>query len=187
MSSNTFTVDQYHRMIDNGVVRGEDSVELLEGKVVHQQAKSPLHCCATGGLRDILTRLMPLGYFVSTHAAVTLSNSETEPDISAIRGERQRFAKRHPTSADVALLVEVSDKSMTRNGGAKKRIYAESNISQYWIVNLVDRQIEVYRRPDAAAGKFRDGKIYGLQEDVPVMVDAKRLGTLRLEQLLPWQ
>src|SRR5437762_1340115 len=84
------------------------------------------------------------------------------------------------TEADAALFVEVSDTTLTQDRGPKKRIYARANIPQYWIINLVDRQIEMYREPDAAAGEYRQPTMYGPQDEVPVVIDGKMIGTLRL-------
>jgi Uma2 family endonuclease len=179
------SVEQYHQMIDAGILTEDDPVELLDGVLVRKMPKYPLHAYVTEELREWFARALPAGYFASSQEPVTLPTSEPEPDGTVIRGQRRAFAKRHPHPADVALLSEVADSSLSRDRGSKKRIYARANIQQYWIINLIDHQIEVYRDPDAAAGDYRQHTIYAMQDEVPVIIDGQTIGTLRLADLLP--
>ena len=179
------SVEQYHQMIDAGILTEDDPVELLDGVLVRKMPKHPLHPFVTDGLREWLISVLPAGYFTKAQDPVTLPTSEPEPDISVIRGQRQAFVKRHPQAADAVLFVEVSETTLAQDRGPKKRIYARANIPQYWIINLVDRQIEVFRDPDAAAGDYRQQAIHGVQDELPVVIDGKTIGKLRLAELLP--
>jgi len=179
------SVDQYHEMIRTGILTDEDPVELLDGCLVRQTPKYPLHSFVTQELRDWFARTLPPAYFVNAQEPVTLPTSEPEPDITIVRSQRQMFAARHPASADVPLLVEVSDSTLTRDRTSKKGIYASAGIVQYWIINLIDRQIEVCTEPHEATGDYRQRIVYLVQQEAPVIVDGKTIGTIRLEQLLP--
>ena len=179
------SVEQYHQMIDAGILTEDDPVELLDGVLVRKMPKHPLHPFVTDGLREWLISVLPAGCFTKAQDPVTLPTSEPEPDISVIRGQRQAFVKRHPQAADAVLFVEVSETTLAQDRGPKKRIYARANIPQYWIINLVDRQIEVFRDPDAAAGDYAQPMIYGVQDELPVVIDGKTIGKLRLAELLP--
>lgn len=181
------SVDQYHEMIRAGILTDEDPVELLDGYLVRQMPKYPLPSFVTQELRDWFAKVLPPDYFANAQEPVTLPTSEPEPDVSVIRGKRHGFASRHPGSADVVLLTEVADSSLTRDRGSKKRIYALAGIVEYWIINLIDRQIEVYTEPDMTTGDYRRHNFYSPQQEVPVIVDRKSLGTIRLEQLLAKQ
>ena len=91
---------------------------------------------------------------------------EPEPDIAIVRGTDADYRRRIPTAADVALLVEVSDSTLGQDRGMKLAAYARDGIAVYWIVNLVDRQVEVYTRP-VKAGRYRSRKDYKPGQHVP--------------------
>jgi Uma2 family endonuclease len=179
------SVDQYHQMIQAGILSSDDPVELLDGCLVRKMPKNPLHCYVSELLRERLAGLLPAGYFTSSQNPVTLTASEPEPDVLLIRGARADFVARHPHPSDIVLLVEVADTSLTRDRGAKKRIYAQAGIANYWVINLVNKQIEVYQEP--AGIDYGKQAISGPNEDVAIIVDGKALGSVRLAQLLPAQ
>ncbi len=179
------SVDQYHEMIRTGILTSEDPVELLDGCLVRKMPKSPLHRYMTEVMRERLADMLPPGYYTDSQEPVTLPTSEPEPDVSLIRGFRADYAKRHPYPADILLLVEVADSSLAVDRGSKKRLYALAGIVEYWIVNLVDKQIEVYRQPDMATGEYVEHRVYAIDEDVPVMVAGQTIGSVRLANLWP--
>lgn len=179
------SVERYHQMIDAGILTTDDPVELLDGYLVRKMPKHAMHRFVTDELRDWFNSVLPAGYHTMAQDPVTLPTSEPEPDNSVIRGQRRMFAKRHPHASETVLLVEVSDTTLAHDRGQKKRVYAKANITQYWIVNLVDRQIEVYADPDPAAGDYRQQSVYRVNDEFQVSIDGNLVGTLRLEQLLP--
>ena len=174
-------------MIDAGILTTDDPVELLEGSLVQKMPKSPAHCLATQLVRESLeTTMLPL-HFVDTHWPVTLPDSEPEPDVTVIRGEPEQFRERHPGPSDIALLVEVADATLVRDQRSKKRIYAKAGIAVYWIVNLVDRRIEVYTEATGPTEKpdYRSKHFYGATKEVPVVLDGREVGRLKVKDLLP--
>src|SRR5206468_585277 len=107
---------------------------------------NPPHSLSKGLLKDLLALLLATDYFMREQDPTTTDDSEPEPDISAVRGKRRDYEIRHPTAADTGLLVEVSDSSLQRDR-EKRRVYARAGYPLYWIVNIPDRQIEVYTQP----------------------------------------
>jgi Uma2 family endonuclease len=93
---------------------------------------------------------MPAGWHVRNQAPDTLTNSEPEPDLALVRGDRGAHRRRHPIPSEIALVVEVSETTLDTDR-FKGRTYGSAGISEYWIINLVDRCVEVYARPDAAS------------------------------------
>ncbi len=142
-----FSVAEYHRLIELGFLTEDDNLELLEGYLVHKMSRNPPHDAAIQkGTRKWL-RLLPPGWDLRVQSAITLSESEPEPDFAIVRGDETAYTTRHPTPADIGLVVEVSDATLPGDRDDKGRIYARAGIPCYWIVNLVDRQVEEYSSP----------------------------------------
>src|SRR4051794_25827791 len=90
------TVDQYHRMIDAGVFRSEDRVELLEGWLVKKVTRNPPHESAISLTEGELLSLLPATCFARIQGSITLSDSEPEPDLAVVLGPRRRYDDHHP-------------------------------------------------------------------------------------------
>jgi Uma2 family endonuclease len=180
-----FSVEQYHRMIESGAFTEDDRLELIEGWVVQQMAKGPGHEYAVGQGEELLRARIPAGWHVRNQAPITLASSEPEPDLTIVRGDRAAYRQRHPVASEVALVVEVSDTSLTTDR-VKGKTYGAAGIAEFWIINLVDRRIEVYTRPDVASElgyasrkMFRDG------ETIALHLAGQDLGMLAVSALLP--
>jgi Uma2 family endonuclease len=145
------TVDQYHELIRIGSLTDDDRVELLEGSLVRRMRKSPTHSMATRLTLKVLESLALVDSYVEVHGPITLQESEPEPDVAVVRGDPCQYPDRHPGAQDVALIVEVADLSLQRDRTLKKRLYAQASIPVYWIINLSDRQLEVYTEPSGPA------------------------------------
>jgi Uma2 family endonuclease len=141
------SVAQYHQMIRTGILADDDPVEHLEGWLITKLGKNPPHRFSTETMRELLERMVPAGWYVEAQEPVTAEASEPERDIAVIRGSRRQFADSHPGAADLGLVIEVADSSLTRDRTIRKRIYAGMAIREYWIVNLIDRRVEVYTEP----------------------------------------
>ena len=156
--------DEYHRMIEGGFFDGK-RVELLDGEVLRMPAQLTPHAVAVGLTRRIVEAAFGTDYDVRIQAPITLSrHSEPEPDVLAALGAPMDYMSHHPGPAEIALLVEVSDSTLQRDRGRKARAYARAGITDYWIVNIVDRQLEVHRDP-LPDGQYQDVRAYG-PEDV---------------------
>src|SRR5437016_4994181 len=103
-------------------------------------------------------RVLPAGWDLRVQSAITLTESEPEPDFAIVRGDESAYLTRHPTTADIGLVVEVSDSTLPGDRDDKGRIYARAGIPCYWIVNLVDRQVEVHTLPSGPVADPRSGQ-----------------------------
>jgi Uma2 family endonuclease len=155
-----FTVAEYHRMAAAGIL-GEDSrVELIRGQIVDLAPIGAPHL----GMVNRLTRLLP--GVLSGRGMLSVQNpvrlddgSEPEPDIAVLRPRADDYATATPCPSDVLLLIEVADTSLDDDRLIKVPLYAESGIAECWVVNLVDRVVEVYRQP--ANGRYAEVRRVG--------------------------
>jgi Uma2 family endonuclease len=171
-----WTVSEYHELIRLGVLREGDPYELIEGWLVTKMTKNPPHESAVSYLSDILVKSLPPNWRCRTQCAITLRDGEPEPDLAVIKGPHSRYRAQHPTPEDIALVIEVSDATLVQDQGVKLRSYARAGITgitDYWIVNLVDQQIEVYTQPlvEQNLPRYATKQVYGQGKLVPLMID----------------
>jgi Uma2 family endonuclease len=181
------TVSQYHQLLEAGILKDRDPIELLEGWLVEKLTETPPHSLASELVREQLEGIVPSGWHVQSPHPVTTGDSEPEPDASVVRGKRRDYKNRHPGPKDVGLTVEVADSSLELDRTTKKRVYARAEIPTYWIINLIDRQVEVYTGPTrrGAQPDYRTCRIYGPDDEVPVVLDGKEVGRVPVHELLP--
>jgi Uma2 family endonuclease len=182
----TFTVDEYHEMIDAGILTDEDKVELLEGYLVLKMPKNPPHESTVRRLNARLLRLIPSGWVLSCQGPVTFTESEPEPDFTLFRGSEGDYDQRHPGPTDVGLLIEVAESSLERDRTDKARIYARAAIPVYWIVNLIDRRIEVLTDPTGPDPDphYRTTRVFGPGMAVPVELDGVTIATIPVDDII---
>ncbi len=182
-----FSVAEYHKLIEIGLLTEDDNIELLDGFLVHKMSRNPPHDAAIQKILKRLFRILPPDWDLRVQSAVTLSSSEPEPDLAIVRGDETRYLTNHPGPTDIGLVIEVADSTLDSDRRDKGRIYAEAGISTYWIVNLVDRQIEVYTLPSGATATpaFAQRKDYRMGDDVPLRLDVAVLGNILVQELLP--
>ena len=143
-----WTRDEYYTMAEAGLFRG-NRVELIEGQVVEMSPMGSAHATAIVLAGNVLEDAFAHGYVVRWQMPLALSkHSEPEPDIAVVRGNVRDYAQQHPDTA--VLVVEVSDTSLGYDRTTKAALYAEAGIEEYWIVNLVEHQMEVCRQPQPA-------------------------------------
>lgn len=141
-----WTVEEYDRLGELGAF-GKD-VELIRGIIVRKMSKSPLHRFIALSLYDLLSKLLPGGFFAMHESPLRLGGSEPEPDVSVVRGQKSDFRDRHPSTAALVIEVAVTSVELDR---ANASLYAEARVEEYWIVMPMECQVEVYRRPLAGA------------------------------------
>jgi len=180
-----FSVAEYHKLIEIGLLTEDDGLELLDGFLVHKMSRNPPHDAAIQKIQKRLFRLLPPDWDLRIQSAVTLSRSEPEPDLAVVRGDETRYLANHPGPPDIGLVIEVSDSTLDADRIDKGRIYAEAAIACYWIVNLVDRQIEVYTLPSGATAAFAHRQDYPLGTDVPLLLDGTIAATISVTDFLP--
>jgi Uma2 family endonuclease len=173
-------------MIDNGILGEDDPVEFLDGCLITKMSKTPRHRKANVRLNRVLARLVPPAYHYEFQDPITLRSSEPEPDASIIRGDPDDY-ERHPGPGDTPLVIEVSDDSLERDRNWKRRVYAAAGIPVYWIVNLVDRQLEVYADPaETPIGvDYARSYIVAETEAETLVLDGVEIGTIQVRELLP--
>jgi Uma2 family endonuclease len=182
-----FSVARYQQMIEAGILTAEDKVELLENYVVLKMPRNPLHDSIVQQLNRPLLLALPAGWDVRIQSAITLADSQPEPDFAIIRGTAANYRTHHPGPADIGLLIEVADSSLLRDQRDKARIYARAGIACYWIVNLVDRRIEVHTQPSGstASPAYQSLQIYQVGDVVALVLDGAVVGSLATSALLP--
>jgi Uma2 family endonuclease len=127
---------------------------------------------------------LPAGWTSQKEEPVRIpAYDEPEPDIAIIRGSDADYRHRIPTADDVALLVEVSDTTLSQDRGKKRLAYARDRIPVYWIVNLIARQVEVYSRP--VKGTYKSRAVFKPGQQVPVVVAGLRLRPIAVDDILP--
>ena len=181
------SVDRYHKMIQRGLLTTNDRLELFEGMLIKKMTVNPPHAFVTQTIDKLFARLFSDNLFVIAQDPITMQDSEPEPDVFVVRGKRRDFVQTHPGPEDVALLVEVSDSTLQQDRTWKKRIYAQAGIPVYWIVNLPDRQIEVYTEPLNVFPDptYRHQVTYWENDMIPVIVDGVETAVLPVSDLLP--
>lgn len=178
-----FSVASYQRMIASGALTSEDKVELLENYVVLKMPHNPPHDSTIQRMLRPLLRALPSGWDLRVQSAISLSDSQPEPDFAVVRGSSADYEHRHPFAADVGLLIEVADTSLARDRHDKGRIYASAEIQNYWVVNLLDRQIEVYCQPSESS-EYGAGRFYQIGEVLPLVLDGTTVAAVPVADLL---
>ncbi len=182
-----FTVAEYHRLIQLGVLTEGENVELLDGFLVHKMSRNPPHDTVLQLLMAVLPPRLPAGWTLRMQSAVTLSASEPEPDGAVVRGGPRTYVTRHPGPADFGIVIEVADSTLAGDRADKQRLYAQDGLPEYWIVNLVDRQVEVYTnpRPAAAPPSYATRTDYPVGGAVPLALGGATVASVPVADLMP--
>ncbi len=145
-----FTVDQYHRMIETGIIHEGDRVELIRGEIVEMASIGTKHAAGVRRISEVLRSKLGNSVLVDTQNPVeTDEHSEPQPDVAVLRPRADFYVSAHPTANDVFLLIEVSDSTIRYDRTVKIPLYAEDNIAEAWIVDVNAELVEVYREPSA--------------------------------------
>lgn len=148
----------YHGMAKHGLVA--ENVELIRGVIVEKMPRSSLHVILTDELRERLSGLLP-GFWVRSEAPLTLLDSEPEPDISVVTGDRWSYLAGHPTTAILVVEVAVTSAEIDRE---KASVYAEAGVAEYWIILAQEGAVEVYT--NAEGSQWRDVRRFKAGEDI---------------------
>jgi Uma2 family endonuclease len=173
-------VDEYHRMIEAGILGEDEHVQLVDGMLVAMSPQGRPHAFVIQKLNRLLVRALSDDYEVLTQLTLTLGDdSEPEPDLAVVHARDGASRTEHPTTA--LLVIEVSGESLRFDRRSKAALYARAGVAEYWIVNLAEAAIEVYRKPEPTKGEYREtlvarrGEILtatvvpGIQVDVAVL------------------
>ena len=151
----TFSLDEYHRLVDNGGIATTYRMELLHGQLVYKIPQNHPHAASSSRLEKRVKRLLDEEWEIRIGKPISVPDraSELEPDISILRGPETRYDERQPTSDDLEWVVEVANTLLSYDREDKLAEYAKAAIPIYWIVNLVERRIEVYSDPTGPVEK----------------------------------
>ncbi len=175
------TVDEFEQLVES---LGDVRIELIDGRVFGRNDMNPPHVTATGRTKRSVERLLPSGRFIRKDEPVRIPDfNEPFPDLAVAHGDLETYADHHPGPEDVSLVIEISDTTLAKDRGDKRVNYGRAGIPLYWIVNLIDRQVEVYSgpRPDGYATRtdYRPG------QSVPVVLDGTIVGHIPVDDMLP--
>jgi Uma2 family endonuclease len=177
------TLEQYEAMVDSGAFTEHDRFHLINGCLVAKMTKKPPHVVACDLTRAAVDGLSLAGWITRVGDPVRIPDyNEPEPDIAVVRGMIRDYSHRHPGPADVALVVEIADSSLTEDQKLA-RVYGTAGIPVYWIVNLVNRQVEVYLKP--GPNGYQEPVTYAAGDRVPVVIDGVKVGSIAVDDLLP--
>jgi Uma2 family endonuclease len=145
----SLTSADYYQMMESGIIREGERVELISGQIFTMAAKGTRHTVATTRLITELPMLMQRRAIVRCQEPITLlNNSEPEPDIAIVKLRSDDYVNSHPSPADIILVIEVADSTIKFDRETKAPLYAAAGINEYWIVNLIDDRLEIYRQPE---------------------------------------
>lgn len=163
-----WTVEEYHKLGEMGVFHPEERVELLSGNILQMSAKGTAHTSALGRTDRLLQNLFGNLAWVRMQDPIALDdNSEPEPDIAVVRIDPFDYATHHPTPSEVYLIIEVADSSLTFDREIKAKAYARSGIADYWVLNVNERQLHVFREP--AVDGYQSEVIFGENESISLL------------------
>jgi Uma2 family endonuclease len=178
---------EFEALMEAGVFPREERLELLAGELTRREAVNTAHAVAVRLVQIALEQVLGAGYDVRPQLPLALSEFDMPfPDIAVVPGSPRDYLSQHPTSA--LLVVEVSEASLKTDREVKGSLYASAGIPEYWILNLRERVLEVYREPAADAravygAAYRQQRIYTTGEPVSPLCAPD--ATLAVEQLLP--
>lgn len=165
-----WTRDEYYKMAELGFFDGK-RVELIEGEIIEMSPMKSLHATIVRRIFKTLREIFIEGYIVDSQLPMSFNQTtEPEPDIAVVKGEIEDFTDAHPKTAE--LIVEVSDSTLRYDRTKKAELYAKNKIQEYWIVNVKNRSLEVYRRP------IRDKKLGFIYTEIQILTEKDSVAPL---------
>ena len=155
--SHRWTVQQFHRMIDTGVFRPEDRVELIEGELLDMTPIGPPHSGFTGTLNMMFAGKLDGRAFVTSHTPLDLDlRTEVYPDLLVLKRRDDNYQRSNPGPEAVWLIVEVADSSLRYDLETKRKLYAKAGVPRLWVVDVNGRRIHDFSRPDRESGRYAE-------------------------------
>jgi len=181
-----WTRDEYYKLGEVGLFE-DRHIELIEGQIIELSPQGSVHSIAIIRVSKVLEAVFGSAYYARGQMPLNLGAlSAPEPDVAIIEGPWEEDESAHPTTA--VLVIEVADTSLTYDRITKASLYAKAGIAEYWIVNVVDRQLEVYRQPGAdpnARYEFGYGETHILTPGDTVAPLARPEARIAVADLLP--
>ena len=178
---------EYDRLVEAEILGPEDRIELLGGQMIVKEPQYSPHATAIQLVQRTLERAFGPGWSVRPQLPIALAeDSEPEPDVCVVRGDPRDYRDAHPERP--VLIVEVSLSRLGFDREHKGSLYARAGITDYWIVNLADRRVEIYREPvpdGAASFGWRYGRSATLGPDERISPLAAPAAEIAVADLLP--
>lgn len=154
-----FTVDEYYKMIELGMLKDYERAEIIEGELIQKMPIGERHSAVVEKLNEILRDELGKTVSLRNQQPIKFSDyNEPEPDLAVLQRREDFYSDAKPTSKDVLLLIEVSDATLKYDRGTKLALYAEAEIPEVWIVNLPNDIIEIHTKP--SSGVYQLTKIF---------------------------
>lgn len=192
----SFTVDEFHRMLADGILADGAPVELIDGVILRKDrsamgeqpmAHGKRHAVAIARMQRVFER--HIGHeacHVRTQLPITLRpRSEPEPDLALVEGADSDFLENHPSPVETLVVVEVAESSLEYDRTTKQRIYAAAELREYWIVNLIDDQIEVYWSPLPDQKRYARRTDHKATDAIMLPLSSDRRVELPVGELIP--
>lgn len=142
-----WTVSDYHKMIESDILTGRNC-ELIDGEIIEMSPELPDHYNTAKRSVNYLANLLQGKADVRFNGPITLSNSEPEPDVAIVKLPENRYNQHHPYPDDIFWLIEVANTSLSKDLLIKRKIYAQAEIAEYWVINLPTQELIVFRNPN---------------------------------------
>lgn len=180
-----WTTAEYYRMGELGLF-DDERVELLDGEIWTLPSQKTPHFYSTDVTGDVLLEVFGSGFVVRRHGPITLEDgTEPEPDVVIVPGSRRDYIPSHPVPSQIRILVEVSDATLRKDRSKKLNDYARAGIADYWIVNLVNRRLEVYRDPASIDDSYGYKTVQTLFDGDSITPLSAPNGTVAVADLFP--
>ncbi|MCT7987041.1 Uma2 family endonuclease [Laspinema olomoucense] len=175
-----FTVDEYRKMAEMGVLKEGDRVELIRGEIIEMSPIGTRHAACVRRLNLLFSEKLGKRALCDTQNPIQLgNNSQPQPDVTLLQPRDDFYATQHPQPADIFLVVEVADTTLEGDRSIKIPLYAEHDITEVWLVNLPENCLEVYRQPTPTGyqivSKFYPGDTLSLQTFPDISINVNQI------------
>jgi len=178
------SVAQYEAMVASGVFTKRDRLHLINGFLVAKMTEYPPHAAACDGVRFAIEALLATGWYVRSDKPLKIPNciSVPEQDVVVARGTWRDYNQSHPEPSQVPLVIEVSSLSLHEDR-RMALVYGRGGVAVYWIVNLIDRQVEVHSDPGPDG--YRTVLVFSSDQAIPLSLEGTELGRITMTDILP--
>jgi Uma2 family endonuclease len=177
-----FTIDQFIKVLQSGILPETEKLELVRGRIVHKMPKNPPHEFVLVCLMSWFYKNCSEDFVVRCQLTLELVDSMVDPDLALVRGPVDRFRQSHPKGQDAALVVEVSDTSLAQDLGDKLSAYSLAKVPEYWVVDIPHRQIHVFTKPKGGKKPgYKSQVTYSDADTVPVL----DVDELKVSEVMP--
>jgi Uma2 family endonuclease len=160
-----FTVEDFYRMSEAGILTEDDRVELIEGEIIEMTPVGSRHASVVDRLTQLLVRRLGGEFIVRVQNPIRLADeSEPEPDIALLEAREDYYAGAHPGPGDVRLIVEVAESSRVSDREVKVPLYARHGVPEVWLIDLEADSVERFGRP--VSGEYRSAQRFARGESV---------------------